>query len=80
MSDIFDRLVFVIESVISKQASPITNESTFENDMACDSLDMVEIIMAAEEEFEIEISDKDADDCKNVGDLVALIKRSTEGT
>lgn len=80
MTEIFDQVVLAIEEIISKQATPITNESTFENDMACDSLDMVEIIMSIEEIFDIEIGDGEAEECKSVGDLVALIKRKTEGT
>ena len=49
-------------------------ESTFVDDLAADSLDIVELVMAIEEEFGIEISDSDAEKIVTVGDVVKYIK------
>ena len=49
-------------------------ESTFVDDLAADSLDIVELVMAIEEEFGIEISDSDAEKIVTVGDVVKYMK------
>jgi acyl carrier protein len=53
----------------SVDADEVTLDSTFE-DLGADSLDIVEIVMALEEEFDIEISDDEAEQAKSVGDVV----------
>ncbi|HAA81323.1 MAG TPA: acyl carrier protein, partial [Thermoanaerobacter sp.] len=51
----------------------ITMESSFIDDLGADSLDIVELIMALEEEFDIEIPDEDAEKIKTVGDVVEYL-------
>lgn len=52
----------------------ITMESSFEDDLGADSLDLVELVMALEEEYDVEIDDDDAEKIKTVGDAVNYIK------
>ena len=54
--------------------SAITLEASFIDDLGADSLDIVELIMALEEEFDIEIPDSDAEKVATVGDVVDYIK------
>ena len=53
---------------------PITDESSFVDDLGADSLDTVELVMALEEEFGIEIPDEDAEKITTVGDAVKYIE------
>ena len=52
----------------------ITMDSSFEDDLGADSLDLVELVMALEEEYDVEIDDDDAEKIKTVGDAVNYIK------
>ena len=56
----------------------ISNESSFVEDLGADSLDIVELIMAMEEEFEIEISDEDAEKLLTVQDTIDYIKKNAQ--
>jgi len=55
----------------------VTNESSFMDDLGADSLDTVELVMALEEEFEIEISDEDAEKIQSVQDAIDYITDHT---
>ncbi|MFZ5968078.1 MAG: acyl carrier protein [Bacillota bacterium] len=52
----------------------ITKETSLMNDLEADSLDAVEIIMAIEDEFDVEIPDEDAENFKNIGDIVKYVE------
>ena len=52
----------------------VTPEASFLEDLGADSLDIVELVMALEEEYELEISDEDADSIKTVQDVVSYIE------
>ncbi|QEK13111.1 acyl carrier protein [Crassaminicella thermophila] len=54
----------------------ITPETSLMNDLEADSLDAVEIIMAIEDEFDIEIPDEDAEGFKNIGDIVNYVEEN----
>jgi acyl carrier protein len=56
----------------------VTNEASFVEDLGADSLDTVELVMAFEEEFGIEISDEDAEKIKTVHDAVSYIDERTK--
>lgn len=56
----------------------VTNEASFVEDLGADSLDTVELVMAFEEEFGIEISDEDAEKIKTVQDAVSYIDEHTK--
>ena len=74
----FDKLKEIIADKLSVNEDEITMESTFIDDLGADSLDIVEIIMALEEELEMEIPDEDAEGFKTVGDVVEYITEHTE--
>ncbi|KAK9479301.1 acyl carrier protein [Lipomyces japonicus] len=67
--------IFEVVKAFDKVTDPtkITASSTFANDLGLDSLDTVEVVMAIEEEFSIEIPDKEADEIKSVGQAIDYI-------
>ena len=69
-----ERLYKAVASVLDIDESTITPESKFADDLGADSLDIVELIMALEEAFDIEIPDADAEKVVTVGDVVDYIK------
>ena len=70
----FERLKRVIVEQLGVEESEVTLESSFIDDLGADSLDIVELIMALEEEFDIEIPDEDAEKILTVGDALDYIK------
>ena len=68
------RVVAVLADKLSKDEAEIMPESIIREDLGADSLDMVEIIMGLEDEFDIEIPDEDAADIKTVAEVVAYIE------
>jgi acyl carrier protein len=73
MSDITDRVVKVVAELLQVESSDIRPESSFQDDLGADSLDLVELIMAMEEEFDIKIDDEAAQSIKSVQDAVNFI-------
>ena len=71
----FDKIKSIISEVLSIDADGITEETTFVDDLGADSLDIFQIIMAIEEEFEIEIP-TEAEKITTVGDAVEQIKKA----
>lgn len=74
----FDKLKEIIADKLGVNEDEITMESTFIDDLGADSLDIVELIMALEEELEMEIPDEDAEGFRTVGDVVEYITEHTE--
>lgn len=72
----FDKIKNIISEVLSIDADGITEENTFVDDLGADSLDIFQIIMAIEEEFEIEIPTEEAEKITTVGDAVEQIKKA----
>ena len=72
----FEKIKNIISEVLSINADTITEESTFVDDLGADSLDIFQIIMAIEEEFEIEIPTEEAEKITTVGDAVEQIKKA----
>ena len=72
--EIFEKVKNIIVEQLGASESSITLESSFIDDLGADSLDIVELIMALEEEFDIEIPDSDAEKVATVGDVVDYIK------
>ena len=70
----FERVKNVIVDQLSVDADEVTLEASFVDDMGADSLDVVELIMGLETEFDIEIPDEDAEKISTVGDAVEYIK------
>jgi acyl carrier protein len=74
MSELETRVKKIVaEQLNVPDESDITLESSFIDDLGADSLDTVELVMAFEEEFNLEISDEDADKIKTVGDALNYI-------
>ncbi|PKM82604.1 MAG: acyl carrier protein [Firmicutes bacterium HGW-Firmicutes-14] len=74
MSSTFDKVKGIIVEQLSAEEEEVTMESTFIDDLGADSLDIVELVMAFEEEFDIEIPDEDAEKIRTVGDAVKYIE------
>ncbi len=70
----FEKLQKIISEVLSVDADEITMETTFIDDLGADSLDVFQIIMGIEEEFDIEIPTEAAEDIVTVSDAVEQIK------
>ena len=70
----FEKLKEIIAEVLNVDADEITMDTTFVDDLGADSLDIFQIIMGIEEEFDIEISNEDAEKIVSVGDAVEQIK------
>jgi len=75
---ILDRVKKVIADQLGLDAKEITMESSFVDDLGADSLDIVELIMALEEDFDIEIPDEDAEKITSVGNIVEYIRTHSE--
>lgn len=73
----FEKLQEIIAEVLNVDADEITMETTFVDDLGADSLDVFQIIMGIEEEFDIEIANEDAEKIVSVGDAVEQIKNAT---
>ena len=73
MADTFERVKGIIVELLGADDSEITMDSHFREDLEADSLDLVELIMAFEEEFEGEISDEQAQSIETVGQAVRYI-------
>jgi acyl carrier protein len=76
MADIFDKVKDLIVDQLGVDASKVTPEASFVEDLGADSIDIVELIMALEEEFGITISDEDAQKIRTVGDAVKYIEEN----
>ena len=74
----FEKLQKIIAEVLNTDADSITMETTFIDDLGADSLDVFQIIMGIEEEFDIEIPDADAEKVVTVGDVVDYIKENVK--
>lgn len=72
--DVFEKVQQITVEQLSVEPSAVNMESTFVDDLGADSLDIVELIMAFEEEFEVEIPDEEAEKIRSVADAVELIK------
>ena len=72
----FEKLQQIISEVLNVDAEEITMDTTFVDDLGADSLDIFQIIMGIEEEFDIEIANEDAKKIVTVGDAVEQIKNA----
>lgn len=72
----FEKIQKIISEVLNVDTDDITTETTFVDDLGADSLDLFQIIMGIEEEFDIEIANEDAENILTVGDAVEQIKNA----
>ncbi len=78
MSDIQTRVVKIVAEQLDKDPTEIKAEASFVKDLGADSLDQVELIMALEEEFGIEIPDNEAEKLSTVGEAIKYAKEKLE--
>ena len=76
--EIFEKVKGIIVEQLGVAETAVTMEASFIDDLGADSLDIVELIMALEEEFDTEIPDSDAEKVVTVGDVVDYIKDHVE--
>ena len=73
----FDKVRKIIVDQLGVEEDDVSMEASFIDDLGADSLDIVELIMALEEEFDLEIPDSEAEKIITVGDAVDYIKNNT---
>ena len=74
--EIFEKVKAIIVEQLGVTDTSVTMEASFIDDLGADSLDIVELIMALEEEFDMEIPDSDAEKIVTVNDVVEYIKEN----
>src|SRR5690606_6683853 len=72
--DTFERVKNLVVEQLGVNEDQVTPEASFTEDLGADSLDVVELVMAFEEEFDLQIPDEDAEKIQTVADVVAYIK------
>ncbi|MDA7701455.1 acyl carrier protein [Gammaproteobacteria bacterium] len=72
-----DRVKKIVSDQLGASVDTIENDSSFVDDLGADSLDTVELVMALEEEFDLEIADEDAEKISTVNEAVAYINASS---
>jgi acyl carrier protein len=77
MSSIEEKVRRIIEEKLSVSPDQITLSAKFAEDLKADSLDTVELVMALEDEFGLDIPDEEADKIKTVGDAIKYIENKT---
>jgi acyl carrier protein len=80
MSTTFDKVKKIIVEQLGVDESEVTPEASITDDLGADSLDQVELVMAFETEFNIDIPDEEAEKIKTVGDAVKRIDETTAGS
>ncbi|WP_232696995.1 acyl carrier protein [Brevibacillus daliensis] len=73
MADTFDRVKKIVIDRLDVEEDKVKLEASFKEDLGADSLDVVELVMELEDEFDMEISDEDAEKIATVGDVVTYI-------
>ncbi|MEJ7554886.1 MAG: acyl carrier protein [Aquificaceae bacterium] len=77
--DLEQRIKEIIADQLGVEVDKLNPEARFVEDLGADSLDVVELVMAFEEEFGIEIPDEDAEKIRTVGDVIAYLKERVKG-
>lgn len=75
--EILEKVREVIVDQLNVEEDEVTDEASFVDDLSADSLDIVELVMALEEQFGISIPDEDAEKIKTVGDAVTYIAENS---
>ena len=76
--EVFEKVKKIIVNQLGVADTAVTLEASFIDDLGADSLDIVELVMALEEEFDMEIPDEDAEKVVTVGDVVNYIKENVK--
>ena len=78
MTDTTTRLRRIVADHLEVDPDKVTEKASFIDDLGADSLDTIELLMAAEEEFDIELGDAEVEQCRTFGDALALINKKLE--
>ena len=78
MSDAESKVREIIINELGVDPEKVTSEASFVEDLGADSLDTVELVMAFEEEFGVDIPDEDAEQMRTVGDAIRYLKEHAE--
>ena len=76
MSSIRDRVVDIVCEQMGTTKDKVTEETSFINDLGADSLDIVELVMELEEEFDLNIPDEEAEKIRTVGEAIDYISKN----
>jgi acyl carrier protein len=74
VENILDRVIDIVAEELAVDRDEVAEESSFIEDLGADSLDVVELVMAFEEEFDVEIPDEDAENIRTVDDAVSYLQ------
>lgn len=74
MADVLERVTKIIVDRLGVEETEVVPAASFKEDLGADSLDVVELVMQLEDEFEMEISDEEAEKIATVGDAVTYIE------
>jgi acyl carrier protein len=77
MASVEEKVKEIIVEQLGVDPAQVTPEASFVNDLGADSLDTVELVMALEEEFNLEIPDEEAEKISTVGQAIEYIKKNT---
>ena len=75
---IFDKVKEIIVDQLDADENDVTQDASITDDLGADSLDVVDLVMSIEEEFDIEVPDEEVANMKTVGDIVKFIEAKTE--
>ena len=75
---VFEKVVSIIADQLDVEEEKVTMEAAIADDLGADSLDVVDLVMSLEVEFNIEIPDEEVENIKTVGDIVKFIEEKTE--
>lgn len=78
MDNLFEKVKEIVVEQLGVEEEEVSENSSFVDDLGADSLDLVELIMALEEEFDMEIPDEDAEKISTVGDAIKYIKENAQ--
>ena len=76
---IFDKVKSIIVDQLDVDEDKVTLNANIQDDLGADSLDIVDLVMSFEDEFDLEIPDDQVENIKTVGDVVKYIEENTEG-
>lgn len=80
MSAVEEKVKSIVVNQLGVNEDEVTNEASFVEDLGADSLDIVELVMALEEEFGIEIPDEEAEKIRTVGEAIAFIEAKQQAS
>lgn len=75
---VFDKIKDIIVEQLDVEEDAVTMEASITEDLAADSLDVVDLVMSIEESFDVEIPDEEVENIKTVGDIVKYIENKVE--